>query len=114
MGAGSIILAIIIGIMIGYFIGLEAHTLSLQNPSTIQSNLTTTASLPTQRVSGVATTISTSGNGGTATLLTSSAGTQTNLSWSYSEVPNLSSYLSKLCVWTLSGSTLISITDCST
>ena len=114
MGAGSIILAIIIGIVIGYFIGLETHTLGLQNPSTIQSNLTTTASLPTQRVSGVATAISTSGNGGTATLLTSSAGTQTNLSWSYSEVPNLSSYLSKLCIWTLSGSTLISITDCST
>ena len=114
MGAGSIILAIIIGIVIGYFIGPEIHTLNLQSPSTIQSNLTTTASLPTQRVSGVATSISISGNGGTATLLTSSAGTQTNLSWSYSEIPGLSSYLSKLCIWALSGSTLISVTDCST
>lgn len=114
MRAGSIILVIIIGIAIGYFLGSETHILSLQSPSTIQSNLTPQNTSQTQRIYGVATSITTSGNGGTATILTSSAGTQTNLSWSYSKVPDPSSYLSKTCIWTLSNSTLISITDCNT
>ena len=113
MGAGSIIIAFIIGIAIGYFIGLGNPNLNLLSSSGVQGSSITISQSPTQSVYGVATSISTSGNGGTAIILTSSAGTQTTLFWSYSEVPNPSSYLSKTCTWTLSGSTLSSITGCS-
>ena len=115
VGAGSVIIAIIIGIVIGYFIGSGTHSLNLQSLLSTQSNPITTSQSQTQsmqRIFGSATSISTSGNGGTATILTSSAGTQVNITWSSSEVSNPSSYLSELCSWSLSGSTLVSI-NCS-
>lgn len=114
MGAGSVIIAIIIGLVIGYFIG-STHSLNLQSLPNTQSVPITASqpqSQPQQHIFGSATSISTSGTGGTAVILTSSAGTQVNVSWSSSEVSNPSAYLSKLCSWTLSGSTLVSI-NCS-
>lgn len=76
-------------------------------------SLTTTIGAPTEQIYGVATAITTSGNGGTATLLTSD-NFQTTISWANNEnIPNPSFYLNKLCRWSLSGSTLISVNQCS-
>lgn len=114
MGAGSLIIVLVVGLVIGYFVGVGTYNQNLQGYSNSQSAQITSpiTQPPTQSIYGGAMSISASGNGGSATLLTSSAGTEVNISWSNSEVPNPSSYLEKTCTWTLSGSTLISITGC--
>ncbi len=114
MGAGSLILVLVIGIIIGYFIGSEYALKTLQNPLNSQINKSLTPSqitsqAPIRRVFGSAMQISTSDSGGSATILTSSAGTEAVLNWSTSDVPDPSSFLGKLCTWTLSGTTLVSI-----
>jgi len=118
MGAGSIIVALIIGAIIGYLIG-NSNSLNqiLQISQTApftNSNTPTVQSSPTESIHGVATQISSSGNGGSATILTSSAGTETTITWtSNNGIPNPSNFLSHVCTWTLSGSTLVSVKNCS-
>jgi len=101
---------------------LSEITRTLQNNlasgSTYSGSLLTTSimpyiSTPTEIVTGVATQISTSGNGGSATILTSSGGTQTSISWTNNQnIPYPYYYLGKDCKWSLSGTILISVTEC--
>lgn len=117
--SGTIVFLIVMWIVYLIFANVNTNDISsaLSNTSAQITSLPTTPivqSSPTESVYGVATQVSTSGNGGSATILTSSAGTQTTLTWTNNNgIPNPSFYLEKTCRWTLSGSTLVSITGCS-
>ncbi len=113
------IIVLVIGIAIGYFVGKSGIiNQSLQGSSAPQGIINnqsiqpTVSVQPAQIVDGAALSISTSGNGGSATIKTSDT-TQMNITWTNSDVPNPSAYLDRLCLWKLSGTTLISVTNCS-